>query len=309
MSESLRALLAGLIDYAGLFPPAKLPLPEALANYVRYRASPDVWMLGRFICPAARLAELTPLKDLFQNGEPLTISALGRGGATASEFLTGLRADLADITACRQEHSGRVVIDVMELRLPTEKKAARDSYDRACKLTRSAGLTMFVECGSPLMESLSQVLAMVFVDHRVGQSVGFKLRTGGLEPAAFPSSEQIRFVLAIGVGEGVPFKATAGLHHPFPRFDPTVQARMYGFINLFTAGVLIRAGCKISAEQLRAILDDDDPAHFRFTDAGLEWQGLSASTVDIVRARQTVLSFGSCSFDEPRDDLRALGWL
>ena len=83
---------------------------------------------------------------------------------------------------------------------------------------------------------------------------------------------------------------------------------MHGFINLFTAGVLIHAR-GIGADRVCAILEDDEPAHFRFTDAGLDWQGLTASTEEIIRACAKVVSFGSCSFDEPRDDLRALGWL
>ena len=32
---SVRAFLAGIIDYAGLFPPAKLPLEKAIRNSVR----------------------------------------------------------------------------------------------------------------------------------------------------------------------------------------------------------------------------------------------------------------------------------
>jgi hypothetical protein len=307
MSESLRTLLTGLIDYAGLFPPAKLPLRQALANHVHYRAGGDAWMLGRFICPAARLGELVELKELFHTGAPLVISALGRGGASAEEFLTGLVADLADIAACRQQHAGWVVIDVMELRLPTEWQAARPALDGTAELTRSAGLTLFFEIPSPRRETLLKLL-LAFHEIDFTRLAGFKLRTGGLEPAAFPSSEQTAFALSACLAEGVPFKATAGLHNPLPRFDPTIGVRMHGFINLFTAGVLICAR-DIGADQVGAILDDDDPLHFSFSEAGLEWQGLSASTEEIAQARQDVLSFGSCSFDEPRDDLRALGWL
>jgi hypothetical protein len=307
MTESLRALLTGLIDYAGLFPPARLPLPEALANHVRYRASADAWMLGRFVCPATRLGEVVELKDLFHAGPLLPISALGRGGATADEFLTGLRADLTEIVACRKDHPARIVVDVMELRLPGDISAALTAIAGAAELTRSAGLTLFYETPSPWREMLPDLL-LAIRSTGFARPAGFKLRTGGLERSAFLSCEQIAFALSACLAEGVPFKATAGLHHPFPRFDPGVGARMHGFINLFTAGLLIHAG-RISVDQARAVLEDDEPAHFRFTGTGLEWQGLTASTEEIVRARQQVLSFGCCSFDEPRDDLRALGWL
>jgi hypothetical protein len=135
------------------------------------------------------------------------------------------------------------------------------------------------------------------------------LRTGGLEPAAFPSSEQIASALVCCVAEGVPFKATAGLHHPFPRFDQTVRSRMHGFINVFTAGVLAHAH-RLGPDLLRPILEDNAPSHFRTDEHGLHWLDWSASVEAIVQARrQAVMSFGSCSFDEPRDDLRALGWM
>src|SRR5688500_20325313 len=103
MTASLRALMAGLIDYAGLFPPAKLPLDASLANYVRYRRGPDRWMLGRFICPAARLAEAGPLLKSLETDGPLPFAALGRGGNTAAEFLANLRTDVNEIAAFRKE--------------------------------------------------------------------------------------------------------------------------------------------------------------------------------------------------------------
>jgi hypothetical protein len=308
MSESLRTLLTGLIDYAGLFPPAKLPLREALANHVHYRAGGYAWMLGRFICPATRLGELVELKELFHTGAPLVISALGRGGASANEFLTGLSADLADIAACRQEHTGWVVVDTLETRLPADIDVACATLEGTAKLVRSAGLTLYFETPAPYHETLRELLGVIHAAFFFTCPAGFKLRTGGLEPAAFPSSEQIAFALSACLAEGVPFKATAGLHHPLPSFDSTIGVRMHGFINLFTAGVLVHTR-GIGADKVCAILDDDDPLHFSFSESGLEWQGLSASTEEIAQARQNVLSFGSCSFDEPRDDLRALGWL
>src|SRR5215470_419845 len=104
MRQSLRALLEDVIDYAGLFPPAGLPLGQAVRNYARHRGEPEGWMLGRFVCPAARLAELAPLGDELAAGPPFVFAALGRGGATADDFLAGLRDDLRDVAAFRQRH-------------------------------------------------------------------------------------------------------------------------------------------------------------------------------------------------------------
>ena len=53
----LRILLRGLIDYAGLFPPASLDMADAVRNYAAYREGEHAWALGRFVVPAARLEE------------------------------------------------------------------------------------------------------------------------------------------------------------------------------------------------------------------------------------------------------------
>src|SRR4051794_23711208 len=77
MTDSLRALLSGAIDYAGLFPPAQLPLTQAYYNHVEYLWSPESWLLGRFVCPAARLPELAALGPL-PAGFRVTVLARGR---------------------------------------------------------------------------------------------------------------------------------------------------------------------------------------------------------------------------------------
>jgi hypothetical protein len=84
---------------------------------------------------------------------------------------------------------------------------------------------------------------------------------------------------------------------------------MHGFLNVFGAGVLASA-LGLTEEQVRPILEDEDPGHFRFTDTAFSWRERTAPVEAVARARrERVISFGSCSFDEPRDDLRALGLL
>ena len=108
---------------------------------------------------------------------------------------------------------------------------------------------------------------------------------------------------------GVPIKFTAGLHHPLRHFDPGMQVPVHGFVNVFTAGILAHAR-RLGAEQLQAILEDEEASHFVFTDEAFRWKDLSVPVDAIARARRDrVVSFGSCSFDEPREDLRALGLL
>ena len=56
-----RAAFAGLIDYAGLFPPASLPLDDVVRNYGEYRRGTHGWILGRLIAPVEKLADLESL--------------------------------------------------------------------------------------------------------------------------------------------------------------------------------------------------------------------------------------------------------
>lgn len=303
MNAALRALLTGLIDYAGLFPPAKLPMDEAVRNYLRYRDEAEGWMLGRFICPAARLGELTAF-DKEIGDRPMVVAALGRG-ETADKFLANLEDDLKDVAPHRPDMRGRVVVDVLEVRLPplATIDTARFLLDVEQKTAR-CGLVTFYELTPDDLPRTNQLLALM--RQQLDESrFGYKLRCGGLDQSAFPSCEQVAAaVSACSVAE-VPFKATAGLHHPLPRFDETVRAQMHGFINLFAGGVLTG-----DFAELTRILQDDDPSHFRSHDGGMSWGALSASVEMIRQARQSsMISFGSCSFDEPRDDLRALGWL
>ncbi len=135
---------------------------------------------------------------------------------------------------------------------------------------------------------------------------GLKLRCGGVEARAFPSAAQLSTILA---QQGVTFKCTAGLHHPLRHWDSGLQVHMHGFINVFGAGMLAEKHA-LDEKQVQAILEDEDPANFTFTDAAFRWRDLEVGTSEIVELRKTrMTSFGSCSFDEPREDLKKLGWL
>lgn len=315
MTPSLRMLLTGIIDYAGLFPPARLPLDQAIRNYARYRQEPDRWMLGRFVCPAAHLAELLPfVLELFPAGPPLLVAALGRGGNTTTEYLEGLQHDLKALTTFRASVGERAQVDVLETRLPQELVADTrtppllDCARITAQAAQAQSLTPFLEIGlgNRWRTNLTDLIGAC---KEFGGKVGMKLRTGGLEATAFPTAEQVAFALAECGLAGVPLKFTAGLHHPLRHFDPGIKTPMHGFINLFVAGVL--GGLpRLKTEVLCELVQEESPAAFRWEEEGLRWQEYHAGLAEIEQARrQRVISFGSCSFDEPRDDLRALGWM
>jgi hypothetical protein len=317
-SPSLRALLTGIVDYAGLFPPAQLSLDESIRNYARYRTEPEGWMLGQFICPAARLTELSPyVVELFHDGPPLAISALGRGGKDVAAFRDGQREDVNDITEFRRRHGERVTVGVYETRLPSAVAAddLTELFVSAARLSDPDRLMPFYEVkgGDEWTTAMPTFVGAIGAARkalkRSNPIAGFKVRCGGLEPAAFPSPAQVALAITIARSIEVPLKLTAGLHHPIRHQDGSVGVTAHGFLNVFGAGVLA-ASRGLDGATVREIIEDEDAGDFIFTDDGLRWHNHVASVTEIELARRTAAtSFGSCSFDEPRDDLRALGLL
>ncbi|MCZ7648520.1 MAG: hypothetical protein M5U26_25215 [Planctomycetota bacterium] len=327
MPSALRALLSEIVDYAGLFPPAKLPLEQAFSNFARYRAEPETWMLGRFVIPAARLAELDAFHELLALGAPFGFAALGRGGAAREAWLEGLREDLEALASFLGKHGARARVDVFEVKLPDEL-LGEAHVDALCDLLTAASemledegpanLTPFYElarreawreeCAAALAALAATNAAETRHGRKRSRPAGFKLRTGGLEAAAFPSPEQAAFAIHGCREAGVALKCTAGLHHPVRHFNASVNAKMHGFLNVFGAAVLAREA-RLDEPAVRAILEEEDPAAFRFEDGRLACRGHAVAADRIKAARAYAASFGSCSFDEPREDLRNLGLL
>jgi len=295
-SESARALLAGLVDYAGLFPPAALSMDAALAEYARWRRSPEAFMLGRFVVPAARLVELGRAADV-QLPEP------GTGDPWRLSALVGAdpHRDAALVEAFNDSHAGRALVDALKLQAATPEQA------EAALAALPPGLEAFVEL--PLEGAREAMLATL---KRRGARA--KLRTGGVVPEAIPDPGDVARFIAACAAAGVAWKATAGLHHPVRSeralgYETTSpRAVMHGFLNVFAAAVFVRAGASLA--ELDAVLREQDGGAFRLDDEGLGWRELHAATSAVAAARRDfALSFGSCSFAEPVADLRALGVL
>jgi hypothetical protein len=309
---SLRTLLSGIIDYAGLYPPASLPLDEAIRNFVKYQTDSEAWMLSRFIIPAKRLSELSKLAGIFSKNKTLSFSCLGRGGKAIAEFVEYLKFDIEDIQTFRALRGLSVVVDMFETTLPVsalkDKFSTSDLVNKATDVLNKNGLTVFFEAPFDdkwqlYAENLIRALRKIKDKH-----VGFKLRTGGVTPETFPSTEQVAWAIATTRDAGVPLKATAGLHHPIRHYNESVKTKMHGFLNVFGAGVLAVTN-NLSQEQIQSIIEDEDPSHFVFGEDGFVWNDLRVANKEIKHARGQIISFGSCSFDEPREDLQKLGIL
>jgi hypothetical protein len=288
---TVRALVRRLVDYAGLYPPASLSMEEATRCYASHLASPDAWMLGRFVVPVERLGELaeaaTPLAA--QGTEAWRVSALVRtGGPDAG----------ASIRNFNSTHRGRFVVDVIECRALAAGSVARSIG------ALPGELRIFVEL--PLLDDPRSMLTEIRA-----AGAWAKIRTGGVSADAFPASREVSRFIARAAELFVPFKATAGLHHPvcgeYPlTYDAAApRGRMFGFLNIFAAAVFAHA--RVNERMLTDIVNEDDPSAFRFAEDALAWHGHVATTKQITSARSSLgLAFGSCSFQEPVDGLREL---
>ena len=253
------ALLGRLIDHAALFPPASLDMPEAVAADERARASEHAWMLDRFIVPASRLGEL-----------PAEMPPL-------SVVLDGGEGDLEAVATTPHE-VGLVEARIDPAWIPDTQALVREKLP---------GVRAFWELSPG--RGLTGAVAAV---REAG--AGAKLRCGG---TTLPSVEEVAAFVAACRDAGVPFKATAGLHHPIR------SGERHGFLNLLAAAVFADG-------DLEAILGEEDPAAFTLDEHGfgVHDRRADAETIAIARAERFV-AYGSCSFDEPVEDLTALGIL
>ena len=292
--KSVDALLAGLVDYAGLFPPAGEPMQQAVKNYASYLRSTDRAALGRFIVPVSRLAEFeeAAVGLLPTSGESWRLSALVSGDLGAAV------AGIADFNRRHaQPAAGCAVIDAAEL-----KAATVDDIENQSRLLPSR-LTAYFE-----IPTGREVGVLVAAIRAAGRRA--KIRTGGVTADAFPPPREVIAFISACQRAGVQFKATAGLHHPLRgeyrlTYEPgSPKAQMYGYLNVFLAAALLRDG-KSGDIALQA-LEETDPGAFVIGDDAIEWSGCRLTTSCLQAAREFAISFGSCSFREPIDELSRL---
>ena len=324
VTASLRTVMARAIDYAGVYPPARLPLAAAVAEYVRWHATPEAWMLGRFVCPAAAAPELAALWPA-EHDAPLVVAAIGTGGDTAAALLARTEEDAAVLAGLSGAAPRRVIVDQLELKLPADLLDAGDVGDVAATIARlrallapalppSALLAVEAALAGAPAGHVAVAVAGIAAHNRTWAGTGrvpvcLKVRCGGLATAAIPSTGELATAIAACRAHGVAIKATQGLHHPFRHHDAALGADTHGFVNLITAAAIARAP-GAGMEVVQAVLEDGEPTRFRFAPESLEWGPYRLAITDLAAGRRHgVLSFGSCSFAEPRDDLAALGLL
>jgi len=302
-AASLRALLAHSIDYAGMFPPCNLGLDSALRNQAEYVLSPDEWMLGGFVLPAEQFDATKQLLSQFDAQHPLRIAALGPKTASANAFLEALDDADAATRSLSRHNVDLISISHLEMFLPKDVDVA--SLNEARSIV--GDLPVFWEAPPDRAEQTIALLSE-FNSDADSPTFGYKLRTGGVTEDAFPTSMQIAKALVTPATHQLPLKFTAGLHHPLRQYREEVETKMHGFLNVLGAAVLA-AEHRWDTKQTAIMLDEENADSFSFTDDFFAWREWRIDTKRLQYRRRFVVSFGSCSFDEPREDLRALNLL
>jgi hypothetical protein len=283
---ALRALLAGLVDYAGLFPPAALNMASAVRYYAEYAATDQAWILGRFVVPAAHLDAFREAHSTLRDQPEWHLSALV--GAD-------VEADMDRVRSFNERMAGRARIDTVEGKAATDDVVARIADN-------ASGFRAFVEI--PLNDFAS------LLDAVRDRGVNAKVRTGGVSGEMFPEPEALLTFIEHACRENVPFKATAGLHHAmrgdyrYTYDENSPKGPMFGFLNVFLTAAFVHAG-KADGAAL-ALLLERDLKKIQVSPNAIRWGHRSVTTDDIHAMRDCVaISFGSCSFREPVDELRA----
>jgi hypothetical protein len=301
-AASLQALLAKSIDYAGMFPPCSLALEPALQNHANYVRAPEAWMLNTFVLPVERFDAVKELLSPFDPLHPLRVAALGQKTADAEAFLEAL--EKAD-TAIRSLSSNVDLISITHLEMFLPHDVGLVLLEQARSFL--GDLPVFWETPPDTAEQTIALLAEYNSDADLA-AFGYKLRTGGVTADAFPTSAQIARALVAPATHQLPIKFTAGLHHPIRQFRDEVETKMHGFLNVLGAAVLA-AEHRWDAHQTSLMLEDETADSFSFTDDFFAWREWKIDVERLQYRRKFVSSFGSCSFDEPREDLRAVGFL
>ena len=300
-AASLSMLLDGVIDFAGLFPPASLQMDAMVSEWARGLASEHDWMLGRLIVPVSRLSEFeSAAADLLpqDDEDPWVLSVL-----LDTQAEEALESQIDQLMHFNDQHSAGgehadAIIDVVELRC-----AGVQSIEQALDVLPEE-IYPFFEMS--LDQDIRGMLATL-----VGSDAGAKVRAGGIRPELYPSTAGLADFIIQCAKADVPFKATAGLHHPLRNHNDAVGAMQFGFLNVFLAALVAAdADGELTVDDLSPLLTRCDLDGIEFTSDGVTVDGEAYDLAAIEDARIAfALSFGSCSYDDPVTDLAALGLL
>lgn len=293
IKNSVKTLLSKIIDYAGLFPPSKVSMETAVQNYAEYLKSENSWMLGRFITPVNLLDEFSRTA-----GKVLQKDNGWRLSAIAGEDFS---QDLEEIADFNNENADAAVIDTVEVKAQSSEEVKAIAH----KLPKN--LTVYIEIPSSII--LTDLITAIALS-----KTRAKIRTGGVTQNAFPPVDEIVKFMRVCIAANIPFKATAGLHHPLRGIKPltyeedAARGAMNGFLNLFLTAVFLRQN--LNHKFVHELMNDENAENFTFEEDGISWKNHTMTIAEIeLTRRKCAVSFGSCSFTEPIEDLKTLNIL
>ena len=299
------ALLTELIDDASLFPPATLPMRAALIAHRRDRESAYASLAGRFVVPASRSTELLAQRE---PDVPLRLSVI-LDGTARGDWEHGFSGDLRAVSDLRD---AGLAVESLEVRLPPAETIDSARLASALALLppgEAAPLAIWFELpydGGWRCAPDEALAALAEAGASIPHTVGAKVRCGGLELRAFPTVEELAaFVVSAHIAN-VPWKATAGLHHPFRGKHGAFM--MHGFLNLFVAAIALHAGL-IASDRVAQIIGEHEARAFSVDGAHVAWRDVRIPAEAVAAARNHATSYGSCSFSEPAIDLVRAGFL
>ncbi|PXY22900.1 hypothetical protein [Prauserella muralis] len=271
--SAVPAFARQLCDDAAVFPPGLLPLADAVPAHRAHRAAAYAGAVGPLVLAAPALRELGGLLD---SGEPLELAVTAPSGpeqaAAALSAARGLPVAVRAVEVAVPPELGVpeffAALDGVEVQAPVFVEVPRDAR-------RPAVLAACAERGHPA-----------------------KFRTGGVTAELYPDEAELAAAVAAAVRAGVPFKATAGLHHAIRNTDPETGFEQHGFLNLLLATDAALGGA--DEAELAAVLAERDAGS---VSARVRELGASRTAA----ARAAFVSFGTCSITEPLGELADLG--
>ena len=286
-----------------------------MVNYAQDQMAPYAWMLGRFVLPASRLDEFEALlptledskasqwslsvilsKDVESEIEKMRSALLPRGDAKGERSSATLSRCVPVADSLNNPNIAVTALEFPSL-APTQIERILPHLP--------TGVDSFFEI--PLSENPEPYLAVL--QHR---GAAAKVRTGGITADAFPNVSQLCECILAFAQAKVPFKATAGLHHPLRgqhrlTYEPdSSSTMMYGFLNVAVLAALVYWQ-KLTPQEGLEVLEESSIEGFQFKVDGISWRDRDLNISQIAETRQRFFrSFGSCSFQEPIDDLKHL---
>ena len=289
------------MDYAGLFPPAKLSMELALKEYKGLMEPDDSWLVNRFVIAASQLANGAELwagmREDVDDRVPATVIAKAlTTGATASASLQTEQELIKQQVSCFD-------VSGLEIKLPLgdEFAGCLGALKKQHSWFADRDIDVYIEFAWD--EAMHE--AMIEASSAI-EGIGFKARTGGVVGEAFPSVEQVASFISEVSGLEAPFKFTAGLHEPIRYYDKTLDCYHHGFLNVTVASALAMIQ-NATVSEIEQVLSIEDGKHFLFSEDTIECLGSTLSLKDIDEWWLYFGGYGSCCTDVAIEGLKKIG--